>query len=91
MASLSVTLRAPATTSAAGSRAAGPAKVSCVRSKVACSFPSVGASSSPTRSVEPVRATSTQTPPATHKSSSAEKRKGLDGLGGWFYELQVCN
>ncbi|KAL5200200.1 hypothetical protein ABZP36_021403 [Zizania latifolia] len=47
MAALSVTLRSPATTSAAGSRAAGPAKVSCVRSKVACSFPSVGASSSP--------------------------------------------
>uniref|UniRef100_J3MGN7 Glyceraldehyde-3-phosphate dehydrogenase n=2 Tax=Oryza brachyantha TaxID=4533 RepID=J3MGN7_ORYBR len=80
MASLSVSLgRASATPAVA---AAGPVKVSCVRSKVNCSFPSVGSSSSPARSVEPVRATATQAPPAAHQSSSAEKTKvGINGFG----------
>uniref|UniRef100_A0A0E0LEF6 Glyceraldehyde-3-phosphate dehydrogenase n=1 Tax=Oryza punctata TaxID=4537 RepID=A0A0E0LEF6_ORYPU len=84
MASLAVPLRASAIPAAGGggSRAADPVKVSCVRSKVTCSFPSVGASSSLARSVEPVRATATQAPLATHQSSSTEKTKvGINGFG----------
>ncbi|KAF2927992.1 hypothetical protein DAI22_06g245900 [Oryza sativa Japonica Group] len=88
MASLAVPLRASATPAIAGtgsgggSRAADPVKVSCVRSKVTCGFPSVGASSSLASSVEPVRATATQAPLATHQSSSTEKTKvGINGFG----------
>uniref|UniRef100_A0A0D9WT10 Glyceraldehyde-3-phosphate dehydrogenase n=1 Tax=Leersia perrieri TaxID=77586 RepID=A0A0D9WT10_9ORYZ len=82
MASLSVSLRASASPAVTGTVAAHPVKVSCVRSKVTCSFPSVGASSSPARSMEPMRATATQAPPVTHESSSAEKTKvGINGFG----------
>uniref|UniRef100_A0A453SZY6 glyceraldehyde-3-phosphate dehydrogenase (phosphorylating) n=1 Tax=Aegilops tauschii subsp. strangulata TaxID=200361 RepID=A0A453SZY6_AEGTS len=82
MASLSLSLRASASPAASGSRAAAPIKASCVRSKVACSFPSVGATSSPARSIEPVRATATQAPPASSQSSSGEKTKvGINGFG----------
>ncbi|PUZ59580.1 hypothetical protein GQ55_4G053800 [Panicum hallii var. hallii] len=63
MASPAVSLRTSASPAAAGSRAADPVKVSvsCVRSKISCSFPSIGASSSHARSIEPVRAMATQT------------------------------
>ncbi|TKW23363.2 hypothetical protein SEVIR_4G281201v4 [Setaria viridis] len=73
MASPAVSLRASATPAAAD-----PVKlsVSCARSKIRCSFPSIGASSSHARSIEPVRATDTQTPTATPQSSSGEKDKG---------------
>ncbi|KAM0915123.1 hypothetical protein ACQ4PT_011031 [Festuca glaucescens] len=55
-------------------------QLSCVRSKVASSFPSIGASSS--LSIEPVRATATQAPPATTQFSSGEKTKvGINGFG----------
>ncbi|CAD6335932.1 unnamed protein product [Miscanthus lutarioriparius] len=85
MASLSVSLRAsasPAAGGAAGSRHADPPKVSCVRSKISCSFPAIGASSSHARSVEPIRATATQTPTVTPQSSSGQKIKvGINGFG----------
>uniref|UniRef100_A0A8R7VC14 Glyceraldehyde-3-phosphate dehydrogenase n=1 Tax=Triticum urartu TaxID=4572 RepID=A0A8R7VC14_TRIUA len=91
MASLSLSLRASASSAAAGSRAAAPIKASCVRSKVTCSLPSIRATSSPARSIEPVRATATQAPPATPRnftfslsveSSSGEKTKvGINGFG----------
>ncbi|VAI80263.1 unnamed protein product [Triticum turgidum subsp. durum] len=82
MASLSLSLRASASSAAAGSRAAAPIKASCVRSKVTCSLPSIRATSSPARSIEPVRATATQAPPATPQSSSGEKTKvGINGFG----------
>uniref|UniRef100_A0A453NLB6 Uncharacterized protein n=1 Tax=Aegilops tauschii subsp. strangulata TaxID=200361 RepID=A0A453NLB6_AEGTS len=71
MAALSVPLRTAAalSSSGAGSRAAAdPSKVSCVRSKgsahFGCSFPSIAASSSSARNIEPLRAIATQAPPA---------------------------
>ncbi|XP_066369835.1 glyceraldehyde-3-phosphate dehydrogenase GAPCP1, chloroplastic-like [Miscanthus floridulus] len=85
MASLSVSLRAsasPAAGGAAGSRHADPPKVSCVSSKISCSFPVIGASSASARSVEPIRATATRTPTVTPQSSSGQKIKvGINGFG----------
>ncbi|XP_062178930.1 glyceraldehyde-3-phosphate dehydrogenase GAPCP1, chloroplastic-like [Phragmites australis] len=83
MASLSVSLRAPASpAAAAGSRAADPVEASYLRTKINCSFPTIGASSSHARSIEPVRATVTQVPSATPQSSSGEKSKvGINGFG----------
>ncbi|XP_062218312.1 glyceraldehyde-3-phosphate dehydrogenase GAPCP1, chloroplastic-like [Phragmites australis] len=85
MAALSAPLRAA--TVAAGSRAAAdPAKVSCVRSTgsshFGCGFPSIKASSSAARSIEPLRAIATQAPPSVPQYSSGEKTKiGINGFG----------
>ncbi|CAN6193671.1 unnamed protein product [Urochloa humidicola] len=84
MAPPAVSLRASTSPAAAGSRAADPVKapLSCLRSKIRCNFPSIGASSSQARSIEPVRATATQTPTAVPQSSSGEKTKvGINGFG----------
>ncbi|KAL6603681.1 hypothetical protein ACP70R_044042 [Stipagrostis hirtigluma subsp. patula] len=83
MASLSVRASASqAAAAAAGSHAVNPVKVSCVRSKIGCSFPSIGASSPDARIIEPARATATQVPPATPQLSSGEKTKvGINGFG----------
>ncbi|VAI44782.1 unnamed protein product [Triticum turgidum subsp. durum] len=89
MAALSVPLRTAAalSSSGAGSRAAAdPSKVSCVRSTRSahfdCSFPSIAASSSSARNIEPLRAIATQAPPAVPQYLSGEKTKvGINGFG----------
>uniref|UniRef100_A0ACD5YNA5 Uncharacterized protein n=1 Tax=Avena sativa TaxID=4498 RepID=A0ACD5YNA5_AVESA len=91
MAAPSVSIRASAaaaiSSSAVGSRAAAdPAKVSCVRTtdaaRFGCSFPSIAASYSSARSIEPLRAIATQAPPAAPQYSSGEKTKvGINGFG----------